>query len=102
MAVSVVGLRAEMARPSAAPTSEEVALESAAQVNDAQQDQALEGAESRKNGEFREDVGRKFEVHHAFPLVDRPLTDDVAGGVVAAEPNRGDDHEELYAGNVSA
>jgi hypothetical protein len=70
------------------------------EVDDAQHGAALEDAQGEEDGELGEDVGQELERDHALAFVDGPLAYDVARGVVAAEPDGGDHHEEMDDGQL--
>ena len=78
----------------------EVAVQPADQIDDGQHGAALEDAQAEQHGQLGEDVGKQLERDHALALVDGPLADNVAGGVVAAEPDGGDHHEEMDDGQL--
>src|SRR5262249_14264390 len=78
----------------------EFGFEVGGEIDDAEHDRALEHGKQNKENEFREDIGGKFQVDHALAVEDGPFADDVARGVVAAEPDGGNHHEDVNADDV--
>ena len=110
MALSLVLESAEIDRPSPAPIIEEISRTRKSQqkllcspqtkVDDGQHGAALEDAQPEQHGQLGKDIGEELERDHALALVDGPLAHNVAGGVVAAEPDGGHHHEEMDDGQL--
>ncbi len=75
-------------------------MQPADQIDDGQHGAALEDAQAKQHGELGENIGKKLERDHALALVDGPLADNVAGGIIAAEPDGGYHHEEMHDGQL--